>query len=129
MLVPDERFGFAALSNSSRGSAAIRDLLERLGLGSTGPTSRWSPSSSRAFGGTYSGDGIEVEVAPEDGRLSVAVTSFDPPLWRERRLSPVPARPVAEREFEVVDAEWRGERLTFPRDGFVCVGVLAARTE
>jgi CubicO group peptidase (beta-lactamase class C family) len=129
LLVPDERFGFAALSNSSRGSAAIRDLLERLGLGSTRPDFPLEPEQLAAFGGTYSGDGIEVEVAPEDGRLSVAVTTFDPLSGENVAYPPVLARPVAEREFEVVDAEWRGERLTFPRDGFVCVGVLAARTE
>ena len=129
LLVPDERFGFAALSNSSRGSAAIRDLLERLGLGSTAPDFPMEPQQLAAFGGTYSGDGIEVEVAPEDGRLSVAVTSFDPLSGENVVYPPLLARPVAEREFEVVDAEWRGERLTFPRDGFVCVGVLAARTE
>jgi CubicO group peptidase (beta-lactamase class C family) len=129
LLLADERFGFAALSNSSRGSAAIRDLLERLGLGSTGPDFKLEPEQLAAFGGTYSGDGIEVEVAPEDGRLNVAVTSFDPLSGENVAYPPVLARPVAEREFEVVDAEWRGERLTFPRDGFVCVGVLAARTE
>ena len=129
LLVPDERFGLAALSNSSRGSAAIRDLLERLGLGSTGPDFPLEPEQLAAFGGTYSGDGIEVEVAPEDGRLSVAVTVLDPLSGENVAYPPVLARPVAEREFEVVDAEWRGERLNFPRDGFVCVGVLAARTE
>jgi hypothetical protein len=129
LLLADERFGFAALSNSSRGSAAIRDLLERLGLGSTGPDFKLEPEQLAAFGGTFSGDGIEVEVAPEDGRLNVAVTSFDPLSGENVAYPPVLARPVAEREFEVVDAEWRGERLTFPRDGFVCVGVLAARTE
>jgi CubicO group peptidase (beta-lactamase class C family) len=129
LLVPEERFGFAALSNSSRGSAAIRDLLERLGLGSTGPEFPLEPEQLAAFGGTYSGNGIEVEVAPEDGRLSVAVTTFDPLSGENVAYPPVLARPVAEREFEVVDADWRGERLTFPRDGFVCIGVLAARTE
>jgi CubicO group peptidase (beta-lactamase class C family) len=129
LMVPDERFGFAALSNSSRGSAAIRDLLERLGLGSTGPDFPMEPQQLAAFGGTYSGDGIEVEVAPEDGRLSVAVTSFDPLSGENVAYPPFLARPVDEREFEVVDADWRGERLTFPRDGFVCIGVLAARTE
>ena len=129
LLAPDERFAFAALSNSSRGSAAIRDLLERLGLGSTGLDFPLEPEQLAAFGGTYSGNGIEVEVAPEDGRLSVAVTTFDPLSGENVAYPPVLARPVAEREFEVVDADWRGERLTFPRDGFVCVGVLAARTE
>jgi CubicO group peptidase (beta-lactamase class C family) len=129
-LVPDEGIGFAALSNSSRGSAAIRELLERLGLASTvEPDFALAPEQLTAFGGSYSGNGLEVEVLPEDGRLSVQVTSFDPFSGENVVFPPVLARPVGEREFEVVDPEWRGERLTFPRDGFVCLGVLAARTE
>src|SRR5438552_4212637 len=129
-LVPEERFGFAALSNSSRGSAPIRELLERLGLGSTGTADfELAPEQLAAFGGTYSGNGIEVEVVPENGRLSVAVTFLDPFSGDNVIYPPVLARPVAEREFEVVDGELRGERFTFPRDGFVCMGVLAARTE
>jgi CubicO group peptidase (beta-lactamase class C family) len=129
-LVPEERFGFAALSNSSRGSAAIRELLERLGLASTGePEFALAPEQLGAFAGTYSGNGLEVEVVPENARLSVQVTGFDPLAGENIAYPPVLARPVAEREFEIVDTEWRGERLTFPRDGFVCLGVLAARTE
>jgi CubicO group peptidase (beta-lactamase class C family) len=129
-LVPDEGFGFAALSNASRGSAAIRELLERLGLASTvDPDFALAPEQLAAFGGSYSGNGLEVEVAPEDGRLKVQVTGFDPFSGENIVFPPVLARPVAKREFEIVDAEWRGERLTFPRDGFVCLGVLAARTE
>jgi len=129
-LVPEERFGFAALSNSSRGSAAIRELLERLGLASAGePEFALTPEQLGAFAGTYSGNGLEVEVVPDNARLSVQVTGFDPLAGENIVYPPVLARPVAEREFEIVDAEWRGERLTFPRDGFVCLGVLAARTE
>ena len=66
---------------------------------------------------------------PENGRLSVAVTFLDPFSGENVVYPPVLARPVAEREFEVVDGELRGERFTFPRDGFVCMGVLAALTE
>lgn len=66
---------------------------------------------------------------PENGRLSVAVTFFDPLSGENVAYPPFLARPVDEREFEVVDADRRGERLTFRRDGFVCIGVLAERTE
>jgi hypothetical protein len=105
-------------------------VLERLGLESTGaPDFALEPEQLAGFGGTYSGDGIEVEVVPENGRLSVAVTFFDPLSGENVAYPPFLARPVDEREFEVVDADRRGERLTFPRDGFVCIGVLAARTE
>src|SRR2546423_8895666 len=55
------------------------------------------------------GDGIEVEVVPENGRLSVAVTFFDPLSGENVNYPPFLARPA--------------------RDRFVCIGVLAARTE
>ena len=57
------------------------------------------------------------------------MTYFDPFSAKSVVYTPVLARPVAAREFEVIDAELRDERLTFPRDGFVCMGMLAARTE
>src|SRR5207247_1274330 len=83
--------------------------LERLGLESTGaPDFTLQPEQLAAFGGTYSGDGIEVEVVPENGRLSVAVTFFYPLSGENVAYPPFLARPVAEREFEVVDAGWRG---------------------
>jgi CubicO group peptidase (beta-lactamase class C family) len=129
-LVPDEGFAFAALSNSSRGGAAIRELLERLGLASTvDPDFALTPEQLGAFAGSYSGDGIEVEIVAERDCLSVQVTGFDTFTGENVAYPPVLARPVSQREFEVVDPEWRGERLTFPREGFVCVSVLAARTE
>src|SRR5262249_56409585 len=81
------------------------------------------------FAGTYSGNGVEIDVAPDDGHLRLRLTSFDPFSGESTVFPPVLARPVGEREFEVVESERRGARLTFPRDGFVCVGVLAARTK
>jgi CubicO group peptidase (beta-lactamase class C family) len=130
LLVPEEGFGLAALSNSGRGAAAIRELLERLELGSAGaPDFTLAPEQLAAFRGIYSADGLEVEVVPEGGRLSVTVTYLGPFSGKNVAYPPVLARPVAEREFEVLEAELRGERLTFPRDGFVCLGVLATRTD
>jgi CubicO group peptidase (beta-lactamase class C family) len=130
LLVPDEGFCFVALSNSSRGAAAIRDLVERFELGSSGsPDVVLMPEQIEGFTGRYEGDGIEVEVVAEEGRLRLLVTYLDPFSGENVVYPPVLARPVSEREFEIVDAELRGERLTFPRDGFVCLGTLAARTE
>jgi CubicO group peptidase (beta-lactamase class C family) len=130
LLVPEERVGFAALTNSSRGSAAIRELLERLGLAQDElPDAPLSAERLDAFVGSYTGQGVELDVAREDGRLRVQQTDFDPFTKENVVYPPVLARPVGEREFEIVDGEWRGERFTFPRDGFVCMTVLAARSE
>ena len=72
----------------------------------------------------------ELEITTENGGLSVAATEVDP-FNQETQVYPtLHGRPVAEREFEIPDGEWRGERFDFPRDGFVCfLGRLAARTE
>jgi hypothetical protein len=75
--------------------------------------------------------GSDERVRPETAFSDrvVAVTFFDPLSGENIAYPPFLARPVDEREFEVVGADRRGERLTFPRDGLVCIGVLGARTE
>ena len=54
---------------------------------------------------------------------------YDPFAGRWLELPPFSARPIGEREFEIVDGEWRGDRFGFPRDGFVCTGTVAERVE
>src|SRR5919201_211580 len=128
LLVPEERVAFAALANSSRGSAAMRGILERLRLAHEElPEFPLPVETLNAFTGRYAGPGLELEVAGEDGRLRIRQTDFDPFTRENVVYPPVLARPVGEREFEIVDGEWRGERFTFPRPGFVCMTVLAAR--
>jgi CubicO group peptidase (beta-lactamase class C family) len=130
LLVPEERAACAALTNSSRGRAAIRDVLERLGLGPKARPDRRLPHDELAvFAGRYVGQGFELELFAEDGWLRVESTEIDP-LTGQSHVSPgVRARPVGDREFEIVDGESRGDRFNFPRDGFVCVGPLATRVE
>ena len=128
LLVPEERTAFAALSNSSRGQAAIKDVLERLGLGpKPRPDHRLPHDELAGFAGRYVGQGFELEIVPDDGWLRLESTELDP-LTGERHVNPSErARPVGDREFEIVDGESRGDRFNFPRDGFVCVGPLATR--
>ncbi len=130
VLVPSEGAAFAALANSSRGGAAIRDVLERLGLAPDDPPDvSLSPDQLAAFAGRYEGQGVEIELVPADGRLRVAMTELDP-FSGERQVYPgVTARPIGEREFEIVDGEWRGERFGFPRDDIVTMGSIAVRVE
>jgi hypothetical protein len=42
---------------------------------------------------------------------------------------PVHGRPTGPREFEIVEGDRREGRFDFPRDGFVNMGILAARVE
>jgi CubicO group peptidase (beta-lactamase class C family) len=130
LLVPEERAAFAALSNSSRGRAAIRDVLERLGLGpKPRPDRRLPDDEVAAFAGRYTGQGFELNLVADDGWLRGESTELDP-LTGETHVNPsFRARPVGDREFEIVDGEARGDRLNFPREGFVCTPTLATRVK
>ena len=128
LLVPAERLGFAALTNSSRGRAAIEDVLDRLGLSSPVPEDfPLEPEALAAFAGTYEGPGVRIEVAPEGRQLRFAYSEGDPFSRKWLEYPPVRARSVGEREFELVEGEWQGERLGFPRDDVVSFGVVAQR--
>lgn len=128
LLLPGEGLAFAALTNSSRGSAAIRDLLDRLGL--SPPVLDdfpLEPEELAAFAGRYEAPGVRVELAPEGRHLRLEYSEGDP-LSREWRTYPaVRLRPVRERDFELAEGEWQGQRLGFPRDDVVSFGVAAHR--
>jgi CubicO group peptidase (beta-lactamase class C family) len=129
-LVPSESVAFAGLTNSSRGGAALRDVLERLGLDrEEAPDFPLPADALAAFAGRYEGQGTTLEFAPEDGGLGVTMTATDPFTGAAEVYPIVHARPIGPREFEIVDGEWRGDRFDFPRDGLVNMGTLAIRAE
>jgi CubicO group peptidase (beta-lactamase class C family) len=119
-LIPDERMAFAALTNSSRGIAAIRDVLQEIGLGED-EAATVEPADLGRFAGRYRGQEGVVEITPENGGLRVERTEIDPFSQEAMVLPTVRARPIGEYEFEIVDGEWRGDRFDFPRPGFVCI--------
>jgi CubicO group peptidase (beta-lactamase class C family) len=120
VLVPEERFAFAALTNSSRGYAAIRDVLREVGLGDDEPATVELPDLGR-FAGRYRSQGDIAELAVDDGLLRLERTEVDPFSGGTRRWPSVSARPIGEGEFEIADGEWRSDRFDFPRPGFACI--------
>jgi len=126
--IPEARLAVAALSNSSRGYAAIRDVVRDFGLDEVEPADG-TVEDLTEFAGRYRGQEVELEFVPEDGHLRVERTEVDPFSGETSVYPSVRARPVGEREFEIVDGEWRGDRFDFPRPGFVCMGRLATRIE
>jgi len=126
--IPEARLAVAALSNSSRGYAAIRDVMRDFGLDEVEPADSTAEDLTE-FAGRYRGQDDELEFVPEDGHLRVERTEVDPFSGETSVYPSVRARPVGEREFEIVDGEWRGDRFDFPRPGFVCMGRLATRIE
>ena len=67
----------ASLTNSSRGFAAIRDMLREIGLGDDEPPFVESADLAR-LAGRYRGQESVVELTPEDGVLRVERTEIDP---------------------------------------------------
>jgi hypothetical protein len=103
---------------------------EQLGLWPTElPDADVSPDELAALAGRYIGQGVELVVAADGQHLCLEATELDPLTGETSTYPPALARPVGEREFEIVDGEWRGERFDFPRNGFVCFGALAQRVE
>ena len=72
------------------------------------PDFKLEPEQLAAFGGSYSGDGIEVEVRARGRSPERGGDLLRPALWRERRLSPGP-RPTGRR------ARVRGRRRRVAR--------------
>ena len=83
----------------------------------------------RRFAGRYRGQEGVVQVTPENGGLRVERTEIDPFSEETIVLPAVRARPIGDREFEIVDGEWRGERFDFPRPGFVCMDLRLLQLE
>jgi CubicO group peptidase (beta-lactamase class C family) len=127
-LVPAEGVAFAGLTNSSRGLAVLRDVLERLGLDrEEAPDVTLTADELASFAGRYQGQGMELSFFPDDSGLRVELALFDPFTGETEQYPSSHARPIGPREFEIVDEEWRGDRFDFPRDGFVNMVTLATR--
>jgi CubicO group peptidase (beta-lactamase class C family) len=127
-LIPEERVAFVALTNSSRGLAAITDLLDRLGLATDTPEE--APLTSEQLGkfvGRYEAPGVRLELSPDANGLRLDYSEKDPFRREWDAYPPIRLRAVGEREFELVDGEWRGQWLGFPRDGVVSFGIVAQR--
>lgn len=133
LLVPGRDFAFAALSNSARGSAAIRRvcalaLRELCGLPPAEHAWVELPAEAlAAVAGRYRWDRDEAVVGVDDGGIRVELVTHDP-LGGETREPLVPARPVGEREFVVTAGEAKGDRFDFP-GRFLRLGSLLERVE
>jgi CubicO group peptidase (beta-lactamase class C family) len=128
VLVPSTRTAFAALTNSSRGAAAIRDVLERLALATPeAPDYPLEPEQLAGFAGSYRAPGLRLDLRPNGRYLALEYSERDVFRGEWDEYPTMQLRPVAAREFEIVEGEWRGERLGFPRDDVAVFGIAAQR--
>jgi CubicO group peptidase (beta-lactamase class C family) len=105
MIVPAQRLALAVLTNSWRGSGAIRRIVEALQL--LGPGSNQVPAVS----GLYALDGVSAVV--EDGRIT------------ETETDPVTGATMTRRYRASADATLMSHRVDFPRDGVARIGWVA----
>lgn len=110
LLVPDERFAFAALTNSSRGSAAIRGIAEALGVAEDEPPVLAAAPTADGIAGTYRiGRGDEALVtAGQDGSICVDFTETNPFTGERESYPTVVAQPIGDGVFQVREGEERG---------------------
>jgi CubicO group peptidase (beta-lactamase class C family) len=121
-VVPDATAALAALTNASRGEAALREIEDAFFetvLGArraTATTVALAAAEREAFVGTYAENEelVSVEIDGDGLRVTDAAGS-------------VRARPIGERTFEVAEGDGIGSRLDFPLEGFLRRSSLAPR--
>ena len=109
VLVPDDGTAIVLLTNSDRGSAAIQEVLEAVGLGlRLPPEVAVADGDLAALEGTYrEALGLEVAVSPRDGGLDL--TEGEEPT--------VHLRPAGEGRFVAREGDERGASAEFLRGG------------
>jgi CubicO group peptidase (beta-lactamase class C family) len=125
---PGSAAGYQSLLLLIPEEAAITDLLDRLGLATDTPEE--VPLTSEQLGefvGRYEAPGARLELSRDANGLRLDYSEKDPFRREWDAYPPIRLRAVSEREFELVDGEWRGQWLGFPREDVVSFGVVAQR--
>lgn len=118
-IVPERNFAVVALTNSARGSSAIRGieramLEERIGLRHVAPPIATLTADDLArYAGDYRQPHTEIAVRVDGPGLSLAVAGIDP-ATRERTPYPdIPLRPLGDDRFVVTAGEGEGGKIEF----------------
>jgi hypothetical protein len=118
-IVPDRGFAFVALTNSGRGSSAIRViesamLEERCGARPDElPLVKLAEGVLARYAGHYTQPNTEIAVAVDGAQLRVDVATVDPKTGERTEFPVVPLRPIGEDKFVVTDGESQGSRIEF----------------
>jgi CubicO group peptidase (beta-lactamase class C family) len=127
LLVPARGAAFVGLTNSGRGSQALREIEDAwfealLGARRTvAATVQLPPETLAAFGGVYENGEARATITPVATGLRAEVAETLPTGDPGEQLT-VDARPIGERTFEVAGGDWAGERFDFPLPDFVRLG-------
>lgn len=118
-LVPERGFAIAALTNSSRGAAAYREIVDwaleqECGIAREEPAPLdISLSELERFAGNYRSPFTRIAVSVAGHGLRFDVASRNLAQQTETAMPPVFALPTGENEFTVMEGETRGARIDF----------------
>lgn len=124
-LVPDRRFAVAILTNSSKGAAAYRPIVDWVlehYRGITAPEPEEYPVAReklQEYAARYSQPLADVTITVGHDSLIMEVVQKSPLAdeeTQERRQPPVRLKPVGEDEFLVAEGEGKGTRIRFIRN-------------
>ena len=123
LLVPEDGFALAVLTNSWRGSGLVRRVVEQLGLAPTvlGGTSGVRPQD---VAGRYALGNAEAVVETTRGGLLVEEADVDPVTGSRIAAPRYPATELGAGVFGVAGGMLMSHRLDFPRPGFARTGWL-----
>jgi len=125
LLVPEERFALAVLTNSWRGSGLVRRVVEELGLGAgpppPAPTQGVRPPD---VAGRYVLDDAEALVEESAEGLFVQESETDPVTGARLTAPRLRARELGGGVFGYAGGGLMSHRLDFPRPGFGRIGWL-----
>jgi CubicO group peptidase (beta-lactamase class C family) len=128
LLVPEDAFALAVLTNSWRGSGLVRRVVEQLGLE---PRPLEPPAGVRPPGvaGRYVLENAEAVVAESGDGFTIEDAETDP-VTGARASTRFPAHPIGGGVFGFARGVLIGHRLDFPRPGFARIGwVVMPRVE
>jgi CubicO group peptidase (beta-lactamase class C family) len=139
LLVPEERLALAVLTNSWRGSALVRRVVEQLGLAAGAPRARpgvrprdasGRELAEHAVAGRYALDGSRALVEEAGDELVVQESETDPVTGAPIDGPRLRAKPLGAGVYGYAGGGLMSHRVDFPRAGVARVGWLAmSRTE
>ncbi len=121
LLVPDEQLVLAVLTNSWRGTGAIRRVVAALDLA---PAARAAEPAPETASGVYALDDAEATIVVDADGLRVTEAETDP-VTRSRIERRYPAQSLGGGVFGFAGGVLQSHRLDFPRAGVARVGWLA----
>ena len=124
LLVPEEQFALAVLTNSWRGSGLVRRVVEQLGLTVGGPALPSDGVRPRDVAGRYVLDDAEALVEESAEGLFVQESETDPVTGARLSAPRLRASELGSGVFGYAGGGLMSHRLDFPRPGFGRIGWL-----